>query len=46
MRFVDLRPTYRGRDKGDVKPLNLKNIKRFGIMMRRYVFHFFRGLGR
>lgn len=37
VRFADLKPTYRGRDKGDVEPLNLKNIKRFGIMMRRYV---------
>lgn len=46
VRFSDLRPTYRGREKKDVEPLNLKNIKRFGIMMRRYVLLSFLWLGR
>jgi hypothetical protein len=27
--------TYRGRDKDDAKPLNLKSIKRVSFMMRR-----------
>ncbi|KAJ5549014.1 hypothetical protein N7513_006248 [Penicillium frequentans] len=36
VRFSDLRPTYRGREKRDVEPLDLKNIKRFGIMMRSF----------
>ena len=31
----DLQPTYRGREKEDIRPLNLKSIKRFSIMMRR-----------
>lgn len=29
--------TYRGREKEDAAPLNLKDIKRVGLMMRRYV---------
>ncbi len=29
--------TYRGRDKPDTKPLDRGNIKRLGLMMRRYV---------
>lgn len=31
----DLKPTYRGRAKKDAELLDLKNIKRFSIMMRR-----------
>lgn len=36
VKWEDFRPTYRGKDKEDADPLNLKNIKRFGIMIRRY----------
>lgn len=32
----DFKPTYRGREKGDAEPLNLKQIKRISLMMRRY----------
>lgn len=32
-----LNPTYRGREKKDTKPLNLSNIKRISLLMRRYV---------
>ena len=32
-----LNPTYRGKLKKDAEPLDLKKIKRFSIMMRRYV---------
>lgn len=32
----DLKPTYRGREKKDATPLDLKSIKRFTIMIRRY----------
>lgn len=35
VRWEDLKPTYRGREKKDAKPLDLKNIKRFSLMMRR-----------
>lgn len=35
-----LNPTYRGKLKKDAEPLDLKKIKRFSIMMRRYVFSF------
>ena len=31
-----LNPTYRGKLKKDAEPLDLKKIKRFSIMMRRY----------
>ncbi len=31
----DLKPTYRGREKKDVQPLDLKNVKRISLMMRR-----------
>jgi len=34
-----LNPTYRGKLKKDAEPLDLKKIKRFSIMMRRYVIH-------
>jgi hypothetical protein len=33
-----LNPTYRGKLKKDAEPLDLKKIKRFSIMMRRYNF--------
>jgi hypothetical protein len=33
----DLKPMYRGREKKDSRPLDLKNIKRFNIMMPSYV---------
>jgi hypothetical protein len=31
----DLKPTYRGREKKDVTPLDLRNVKRISLMMRR-----------
>jgi hypothetical protein len=34
--WKDLKPTYRGKEKKDAEPLDLKNIKRVSIMMRRY----------
>lgn len=37
IRWLDLKPTYRGRPKPDAKPLDLGNIKRISIMMRRSV---------
>jgi hypothetical protein len=39
--WSDLKPTYRGREKKDVKPLDLKHVRRISLMMRRYVgcFH-------
>lgn len=30
-----LTPTYRGKEKPDAPPLDLKNIKRFSLLMRR-----------
>ncbi|TAQ83458.1 hypothetical protein B7494_g8221 [Chlorociboria aeruginascens] len=38
----ELRATYRGREQEDAKPLDLKNIKRFSLMMRRQVTILFR----
>lgn len=35
VRFEDLVPTYRGRVQNDTEPLNLADIKRFNIMIRR-----------
>lgn len=35
VRWSDFRPTYRGREVEDVEPLDLRRIKRFGIMVRR-----------
>ena len=35
VRFGDLVPTYRGRVQNDTAPLNLADIKRFNIMIRR-----------
>lgn len=37
IKWSDFRPTYRGKDQKYVEPLDLKNIRRFGIMIRRYV---------
>lgn len=37
IKWSDFRPTYRGKDQKDVEPLDLKNIRRFGIMIRRFV---------
>lgn len=37
VKWEDFRPTYRGKNKDDAEPLDLKNVKRFGIMVRRYV---------
>jgi hypothetical protein len=36
VRWEDLKATYRGREKKDAKPLDLKHIKRISVMMRRY----------
>ncbi|TGO33561.1 hypothetical protein BHYA_0239g00010 [Botrytis hyacinthi] len=36
VKWADLKPTYRGREKKDAAPLDLKNIKRFSIMMRSF----------
>ncbi|KAI9650316.1 hypothetical protein NHQ30_000329 [Ciborinia camelliae] len=36
VKWADFKPTYRGREKPDANPLNLKNIKRFSIMMRSF----------
>lgn len=38
IKWSDFRPTYRGREVHDVEPLDLKRVKRFGIMVRRFVF--------
>lgn len=35
VKWSDFRPTYRGKEKKGVEPLDLKNVKRFGIMVRR-----------
>lgn len=34
----DFKATYRGREKKDAKPLDLKHVKRISLMMRRHVF--------
>jgi hypothetical protein len=36
VRWSDLKPTYRGRERKNAEPLDLKNIKRISLMMRRY----------
>ncbi|KAJ5692373.1 hypothetical protein N7462_001796 [Penicillium macrosclerotiorum] len=36
IKWNDFRPTYRGKDEKGVEPLDLKNIKRFGIMVRSF----------
>jgi hypothetical protein len=38
VKWEDFRPTYRGKEVRDVEPLDRKAIKRFSIMMRRFVF--------
>lgn len=35
--FKDFDATYRGKDKPDAPPLDVKNIKRYSLMMRRSV---------
>lgn len=37
VKWSDFRPTYRGRNLDDDEPLDLKRVKRFEIMTRRYV---------
>lgn len=37
VKWSDFRPTYRGKEKKGVEPLDLKNVKRFGVMVRRQV---------
>lgn len=37
VRWHDLKPTYRGREKEGAEPLDLKNVKRISLMMRRYL---------
>ena len=34
-KWDDFKATYRGREKPDAKPLDLKNVKRISLMMRR-----------
>ena len=36
VKWDELKPTYRGREKKDAKPLDLKNVKRISLMIRRY----------
>ncbi|KAJ5153263.1 uncharacterized protein N7482_009741 [Penicillium canariense] len=36
VKWSDFRPTYRGKNKDDAEPLDLKKIKRFGIMIRSF----------
>ncbi|KAE8453692.1 hypothetical protein EG329_009203 [Mollisiaceae sp. DMI_Dod_QoI] len=36
IQWEDMKPTYRGREKKDAKPLDLKNIKRMSLMMRSF----------
>lgn len=36
----EFKPTYRGKPKSDADSLDLEDIKRVSIMMRRFVFHF------
>ncbi len=37
VRWEDLKPTYRGKEKKDAEPLKVDSIKRISIMNRRYV---------
>lgn len=37
LEWPDLKPTYRGREMLDAKPLDLKNIRRISLMTRRLV---------
>lgn len=41
VKWADLRPTYRGKEVSGVEPLNLRDVKRLSVMMRRYVFALF-----
>jgi hypothetical protein len=34
--WSELKPFYRGKPKDDAKDLDLKNVRRFSLMMRRY----------
>lgn len=34
--FTGLKATYRGRDREDAPPINLANIRRFSLMVRRW----------
>jgi hypothetical protein len=45
VKWSDFRATYRGKNRDDAEPLDLKRIKRFGIMIRRYVLNHFARLG-
>ncbi|KAJ5111126.1 hypothetical protein N7532_001661 [Penicillium argentinense] len=36
VKWGDFKPTCRGKEKNDAEPLDLKNIKRFGIMVRSF----------
>ena len=36
--WKELKPTYRGKEKKGERKLDTKNVKRFSIMMRRYVY--------
>jgi hypothetical protein len=38
--WSQLKPTYRGKPKNDAGDLKKKNVRRFSIMSRRYVFQF------
>lgn len=38
IRWDQFKATYRGREKKDAKPLDLANVRRMSLMMRRYVF--------
>lgn len=40
VKWSDFRATYRGKEV-DAEPLDLKRIRRFGIMVRRYVWFVF-----
>jgi hypothetical protein len=35
VKWEDLKATYRGREKKDAKPLDLKSVRRLSLMMRR-----------
>ena len=37
IRWKDFKPTFRGKEKPDAKPLDLLNVRRISIMMRRYI---------
>jgi len=36
IKWDEFKPTYRGREKKDAKPLDLKHVKRFSLMMRSF----------